>query len=262
MFVNWLVGLTFLPSVFGYEPRLSVYWTLTIEVTFYIWVFAFIVLGVWKRHLSTIMIAWLTISMLNQFAIQSELLAKVFITGFAGHFCAGMTLYQVVRRRQTAVTPLVLIMSWICFYNANIAYFVYMQKAFGFTVDQRFVPFIGPLIVAAVYASSKVELEAKAFAKACNVLGLASYPLYLIHTDVGHGGRMYLDRFGYRYPSLLEVVTPWIHMSIAVGLSIAISIIFAMVIEPPARKTLRAALACIASVTRRSKKSRGLAQSK
>jgi peptidoglycan/LPS O-acetylase OafA/YrhL len=247
MFISWLVGLTFLPNVFGYAPRLSVYWTLTIEVTFYIWVFVFIVLGIWRRHLNAIMLVWLSIALLNQFVVQSDLIALVLVTDFAGHFCAGMVLYQLIRDQRTAVTPLILLLSWVCFYSYNIGYFSYMEKAFSFSVDQRFVPFVGPVIVGICYASAMMSVAPSLLTRLFSVLGLASYPLYLIHTDVGHGGRMFLDRVAVRFPSILEVATPWVHMALAIGLSVAFSIVFALWIENRARNILRALITRLAS---------------
>lgn len=242
MFISWLVGLTFLPTAFGYAPRLSVYWTLAIEVTFYIWVFVFIVLGIWRKHLNAIMLTWLSIALVNQFLVQSAFLAKVIISDFAGHFCAGMVMYQLIRNQRAAVTPLILLLSWICFYSYNIGYFSYMELAFSFAVDQRFVPFIGPVIVGVVYACAMMSVAPGLATKMFSILGLASYPLYLIHTDVGHGGRMYLDRVAVRFPSILEVATPWVHMALAIGLSVALSIFFALVVEKPARNILKALL--------------------
>lgn len=253
MLVAWFVGLTFLPNVFGYDPRLSVYWTLAIEVTFYIWVFAFIALGIWRKHLNAIMLVWLSIALLNKFVFQSNFLTKVLITDFAGHFCAGMVLYQLIRSQRAAVTPLILLLSWVCFYSYNIGYFSYMEKAFGFAVDQRLVPFIGPVIVGIVYASAMVSVAPGMLTKIFSVLGLASYPLYLIHTDVGHGGRLYLDRLAARFPSILEMATPWVHMALAIGFSVALSIAFALLVENRARNILKALIARFTPVEGRHK---------
>nr|WP_250808108.1 acyltransferase [Neorhizobium tomejilense] len=238
LLVQWIVGLTFVPGAFGFEPRLSVYWTLAIEVTFYLWVAVFITTGVW-RYLNVIMVSWLALALVNQFLFQNSSVSAIFLTNFAGHFCAGMAIYQIVRGRATAVTPIILAAAWLCFYKYNLGYFNYMAAAHGFVVDQRFVPFIPLLVILSVYAAADVATVGPSVARWFSVLGAASYPLYLVHTDVGHGGRMYFDRLAGRFPSISDIITPSVHMGIAIIGSVTASVLFAVYVEPRARSLLK-----------------------
>jgi peptidoglycan/LPS O-acetylase OafA/YrhL len=236
--LKWLAGLTFLPGLFGYEPRLSVYWTLKVEVTFYLWIGVLITLGVWQRYLTAVMIAWLSISLANQLLLGNSFISNVLITDYAGHFCAGIVLYQYIRGQRSAWMPLILGMSWLAFYHYNVGYFSYMDRVYDFAPDARFVPFIPILIVGLVFGCASATY-APFSSRFCSVLGLASYPLYLIHTDVGHWPRMMLDRVGHFHPNVLAIITPSVHMTLAILCSIALSIVIALFVEPRVQRATK-----------------------
>lgn len=61
---QYLANLTLVPAWFGQEPIDGAYWSLAIEINFYLWVAAAIALGQ-LRHIERLLLAWLALSFVN-----------------------------------------------------------------------------------------------------------------------------------------------------------------------------------------------------
>ncbi|QGA58253.1 acyltransferase [Brucella sp. 2280] len=231
-FISWVASLTFFSTWFGIEPRLTLYWTLTVEATFYLWVFVFLSLGIWRKHLNAIMVIWLSIALVNEFSLRNFWLSKVLITPFAGHFCVGMALYQILRGQKSPIQILIMSLSWLCFYSYINGHFLYITNSFGAHQDANTAIIIPVIIVSLVYVCA-IAQPSMIPAKACKTLGLASYPLYLIHVDAGFWPRAYADRVLFKeFPWLADVFTPAFMMVFSILLSIVLSIVIALYVEP------------------------------
>ncbi len=186
-FAVWFANLFILPQIFGQPFVDAVYWSLVYEVLFYGWVALFVWLGLVGKHLATICWVWLAIAVCDRFFVQSVVLERVFITEFTGFFVIGAALY-LLDRKQAGWRGAALLVGGIVLGVEGLA-------TFGI-VEVDGVPANPPLSLdfrlASTLAMAGAVLFALAapqlsrFARAGFVLGGISYPLYLLHHDVGY----------------------------------------------------------------------------
>ncbi|MEM7301672.1 MAG: acyltransferase [Pseudomonadota bacterium] len=210
---NILANLTFLPQLFGQTFTDGVYWSIVVELIFYGWVALLAYFGVLQRWFLPTVSAWLSIAILNEFVIQNEIIEHLFLTPHAGYFIAGMLLYRRMIARQGE--PL----DWIYLVLA-IAHCVVFEM-------RRGIPF-------AENAETQLELLSVALATLCvfamfaltlkitvpdnlirytTLLGAISYPLYLVHQNIGYMILNQVDGLLPEYGSLLVAI------SLTVGLA-------------------------------------------
>ena len=87
-----------------YQPYMdSAYWTIVCEVIFYAWVYLLIACGLFRRRIDVVVLIWLALSLLNETALQSYAVRKLFLTDQSAFFAAGLLLYEIFKGRRDAV---------------------------------------------------------------------------------------------------------------------------------------------------------------
>lgn len=193
--VQYLANITLAHEIIGIDHMDAVYWTLIVEIIFYI-IFAFLFLPIKTVNNKTYLLSlWLAISYVNLTvrALEAEThwlflaFRQVFVLDYAPLFIIGIIM-SLLKQGMHHKGFLILIMgcylhTWIL-YPANVA--AYLSGAFVFF--SALVFHNSPLL------SSKYLL----------IIGWISYPLYLLHREIGY---LIIRQFEvYEFPVLLGVV--------------------------------------------------------
>ncbi|NML25886.1 acyltransferase family protein [Zoogloea dura] len=239
---RWLASLTYFPRAFGVEPLSSVYWTLAIEVQFYGLVTLLLAVGWWKRHGDLILWSWLLISFATQYLHREPLLAEVLITEYAGHFCAGMILYRIhAGQPPRFATPALLLA-----FSLMSKHIQHIDEWLGGSYQVLFPPLgillAAPAIACIVLVAARASaLPPGPIARGAALLGAMSYPLYLVHADLGFWSHAIFERkwFG-RYPGLADTITYPLMALGASTLSILLAALVAARVEPCLQARMKA----------------------
>lgn len=237
---RWLASQMFYPSLFGIEPLSSVYWTLAVEIHFYGAVALLMALGVWKRHNDLILWIWLVCAFIVQYFGGPSWLAQALITEYAGHFSAGIILYRLHSGRQPRFAIAALLVS-CALISKHIQH---VDEWLGGSFQEFFSPtsivLAAPCLIALVLLATRIPPLPRHQSPIAPILGAMSYPLYLIHADLGFWSHAIFERklFG-QFPLLTEWISYPLMTIGALVLSLLISWLVASRIEPPLQIKLK-----------------------
>jgi peptidoglycan/LPS O-acetylase OafA/YrhL len=166
---DYLVGLTMASSDLGYRWVDGAYWSLLIEIKFYAWIallyFAFAARFLW---------AWFVFCLVAFVGGHfSDLVAQAAIRDYLPFFTAGMGFYLQFKNRRIERGAVIL------FVAAGLMYIGW--RSFGIAVH---VLTAAMIVLFELFVIGRMRwLERTGLAS----LGLVSYPLYLLHQDIGVG---------------------------------------------------------------------------
>lgn len=190
---QWAANLTLLPQFFGFEFVDGVYWTLVYEFIFYGWVALLLFAGIFHSRMMIICAMWLVISALNHYVFQIGALERLFITEFAGAFVSGLMLWHA-REYGWSVFGTALIAASVFLLAGGLVeadkqdFLVYVVPQIDFAMGLSFAALV-ILIVGAGIFMPQIQRGRKTLI----MLGGISYPLYLVHQELGYAIFRQLD---------------------------------------------------------------------
>jgi peptidoglycan/LPS O-acetylase OafA/YrhL len=194
----------------------GVYWTLTIELTFYFWIFTFFVTGI-LRYTKYLFSPLILISILQSqgFIEISFWLNKLFILEYLSYFLAGICFYKVVNKSANKLTYAILALCLIS------TLFVFSQKVF--LISLAFYVFFFFAI------SGRLKFLS---VKPLIFLGGISYSLYLLHQNIGY---VIINKFyGLGIDPIISIIT-------AICVSILLAYFTTRFVEKPSLIAIRSA---------------------
>lgn len=229
------------------------YWTLAIELFFYALVFILIsfdkfhLIGRLAIAIGLISSGFNIIALLHQaagsalipeilFKIQDSRVADLLLLNHGMFFALGVFLWLQLMKRPTQQQIL-----WCCIFTAagcvQIAATVGSFEAKGAGMP-LFVPVVIWLLALGVIVSSVVFNPAFAkvpawFSKALRRMGLMTYPLYLLHQNVGLALIGQLTKMG---------VHPYLALGIGIGFALSASWAISVYLEPHVQKAMKSVL--------------------
>lgn len=226
---QWAAQLVIVSRLLGQPAMDGAYWTIEYEVVFYAWVTVLIASGLPRRRWILAVAAWLVLSVLNETAIGSGALRKVFLTDSSGFFAFGMLVFQAqqgVDRRVAAL--LVLALAW-----TTMSRFVvepHFLQVYGIHRSPAGLALVGLAAPGVVALAASLRTVANPRGVAVWAGGL-TYPLYLLHQAIGYA---VFARFG----------TPdnrWIVAGLLVAVLLVLAGLVAAWVEPAGRRLVLAA---------------------
>ncbi len=203
----------------------TVYWTLTVELTFYFWVFVFFITGQLKYTeylFSPIVIISI---MQSQKVIEvSNLMNDIFIIPHLSYFLAGICFYKITNRLANGLTYFILVMCLLS------TYFVFSLKVF----------LISFLFYAFFYFAISGRLKFLSI-KPFVFLGGIFYSLYLLHQNIGYV--IINELYKYDFEPIISVI-------VATCISIYLAYLTTKYIEKPSLITIRNAYKKITNTKR------------
>ena len=232
--VQALVNLTMTQEAFDVVNVQGAFWTLWTELKFYLLIGVFILVGITRRSLIAFAVLWPVLGQIAA-ATHSGFLNSLLIPTYAPYFSAGILLFLLFRERHELVTWLALGFAWVlCIQQAT----GYARRASALTdspVDPTVIAVIVTLSIAAVYACSFGPVSRVSW-RWLTVAGALTYPLYLVHGQLGF---FLIDTLHGRMDSRLVLV---VAAACALALAYAIHRLVERPFASPLRRSVEASL--------------------
>jgi peptidoglycan/LPS O-acetylase OafA/YrhL len=224
--IQVLTNFTMLQDGLGVAPVDGVYWTLWVELKFYLLIGLLTLFRVTYRSAVGFMTLWLASAVALR-TEQNELLTTLLIPAWAPYFIIGMALYLVHRFGSNVMLWGLVLASWaLAVSRAGELRFFGGLPDDVVTTDTVIWIVSGFVVVMSVMALGGLRWMRWRF---LTTLGLLTYPLYLIHQWIGW---VIIDR-------LRETFTPGQTVAIVVTIMLLASWAIARFIEAPAQRWLR-----------------------
>lgn len=181
---RYLLNMTMFNGFFLIGNIDGVYWTLCLELKFYL----FMLFLLYLKHIPYIqryLIVWTLVSGINYW-VNSSLIKYIFITDFAPFFISGCLFFLCYKEgfnwRRSLLIGLNFVLGFLLEKN------VLIEKTLHY-VTLNFYPLTLLFILASFYLAFILILQLrnseKGYDRLFSYLGKLSYPLYLIHFNVG-----------------------------------------------------------------------------
>jgi peptidoglycan/LPS O-acetylase OafA/YrhL len=221
--ISWrqgLVNLTMLQGFLNVPHVDGVYWSLEVELVFYAWMLAIFAAG-WMRHARALMALWLTMSIATLLAALllhhavPTLASRYLLVDYSAFFSIGAAAYLDFRARRIAPSTwclfaLAAAAAWLGGGLPGLAIAATMVLLFSLLVWRKAGLLDSPVLV---------------------FMGTISYPLYLLHQNIGYVILRNLRAQGVDYGWALV-------LACVVALAAATALTFG--VERPAQRRLRA----------------------
>jgi peptidoglycan/LPS O-acetylase OafA/YrhL len=182
-FKDYLVNMTMLGG-FVYAPYLDgSYWSLTVEMHFYLLV-AMVILLRKIQWAESLVIAWLVATMLLQIFPFSAL-DSLLIGRYSPYFIAGAMCYFIRTHGLSIIRLVTVFAAWLLALERDIGFLATMSRHYATSFDAAVVVaiitvfFIAMLLIATRKTGRLAEQQ-------WALLGALTYPLYLAHQTIGY----------------------------------------------------------------------------
>jgi len=190
-FTQYLANLSMVSGYFGIKAVDGVYWTLLIELKFY---FLISVLLFFKqmKNIEFYLFLWLLISVLSIYIKLPVVVEYFLFTRWSSYFIAGAFFYLLRKNGSSLLCLVGIVLS----YFISITYAYWSTSSLYRQYGTEFSPLIISGIVSILYilmflvSIKKTEVLNK---RVMLSFGMLTYPLYLIHQNVGY---MLFNHFG------------------------------------------------------------------
>ncbi|MNJ98031.1 Acyltransferase family protein [compost metagenome] len=186
-FKTYLINMTMFQGGIGVKNIDGVYWTLFIELKFYIFIAMYLIINKIKSfNINYFIFFWLIISFIPLIidfnsSIYLKAIRSIFFLHFSSYFIAGMLFYKLYSEHKNKViyTAALLFCMLISIYNAT------RKEIEGSDLSPTVIAGIVVFFYAIMYLCSLGKLQ---FInnKSMMKLGILTYPLYLIHQNIGY----------------------------------------------------------------------------
>ena len=212
-FTTYIINLSMVHEFIGVAHIDGVYWSLSIELIFYFWM-ATLLLSNNLNKILKILIALHILCFLALSPTFPKILSQLLILKYLPFFSLGICIYQISLGKKTILLTL-LVMS-------SIAYTLLAYNILHSTI----------LIVAILYFLLRTKYNFRAN-KILLFLGSISYPLYLIHQNIGYS--LLINSYKNGFPPLIAILA-------ALLISIGLATIIHTYIEKPFGKKMKTTL--------------------
>lgn len=174
-----LVNLTMLPDPLGVARVDNVYWTLWLELKFYLLFLLVVIAGLTYRRVVAFCLIW-SIAAVSLGELRQPWLDSLLIRGNAQYFIAGVALFLIRREGPRPVLWIIVGLSWVLsmhYYDGNP-----WQAAHGGSYTPSSILITACYLVMILLALGKLD---RLNWRGLTALGAATYPLYLLHNVAG-----------------------------------------------------------------------------
>ncbi|SDT34808.1 acyltransferase family protein [Microlunatus soli] len=232
--MDGLVNLTMMQGAFDVSPVQGAFWTLWVELKFYLLMGVFVLVGITRRRVLAFALIWPVMGQLAD-ATDTNLLNSLLFPTYAPFFAVGMLLFLIYRDRGDIVAWLGVGLNLIWCLQYVTDYAERASELVKRPVSPTVLAVIVLLMVVAIWAVSSGPLAALDW-RWLTVVGGLTYPLYLIHVQFGF---FIIDLTHEHLPAYLVLA-----MAIAVVLVLAVLLHYGVEerLHRPMRKAVRNAL--------------------
>ena len=235
---QWAANMTFLAPLFGQPFADGVYWSIVVELVFYAWVALMMLAGVLPRRVLVFGAGWLAVSAVNELWLDIGGLRFGMATLYAPWFVFGIAMHRVVTMGASAgAVGLAFAAAALSMHHVVVEQMT-ITSEYGTVADQLGVMTLNAGLLA-LFATAVLRRNAVRPSGWLAMAGALTYPLYLLHQNIGY--------------VLLDGLAPATGKHAAVALVIAIMLAASWAVQRffdrPARRLLgRAIDAALASL--------------
>lgn len=181
--VQYILNLSMVSGFIGVEMVDGVYWTLLVEIKFYALIFVLLILGQIHR-IEWFLAFWLLLTAVSLVIPLPKIVTFLFLTDWSAFFIAGALFYLI---RQHGLNLYRGGMLWASFMVAifeNLRQLSHLEKMY----NSYFSPLVTSLLILAFFVIFLlIALGKTQFFSSPHLvkLGILTYPLYLIHQNIG-----------------------------------------------------------------------------
>jgi peptidoglycan/LPS O-acetylase OafA/YrhL len=244
--VGWqdvLVNLTMFHEPLGSPAVAEVYWTLWAELRFYL-IFSLVVWwGLTYRRVVAFCLVWLGVVAAAKAFVDSGpvggIVHTVLLTDYAPLFTAGVAFYLMYRFRPTLLTWGIVAASFVL--AVPSVRFRATLEAFHGEVVQSWPAVVLLAVCFALIAAAALGWLSWVRGRWLVVVGATTYPLYLLHLDIG-GTLLHLWKGS---------MPPLVLVAVVTGLMVVLAWLVHRYVERPVAPLLKRALLWLAATVRR-----------
>ncbi|MBV5347681.1 acyltransferase [bacterium] len=181
---DYLVNLTMFASWFGTQFIDGAYWSLAVEMLFYIYVWLALRFGLFD-HIEWLLAAWLVVSAVN--ALRPMWPVEFWLNArWAPFFVTGSVFFMVRMHGVTALRTGLLLVAYV------LSLFYALAEAARSDAISGYEPLLSGVIVVAVsgffavFAAIAFKRWTVAYSPMVAWLGVLTYPVYLLHQNLGY----------------------------------------------------------------------------
>jgi peptidoglycan/LPS O-acetylase OafA/YrhL len=181
---KWAYNLTMAPRLFDEGVIDGVYWTLLVELKFYLLILGLCLIGMTLNRVLGFSVAWLTVSVWDAIDPLPQMLNNLLVPEWAPYFVGGILCALIAREgwRKRYAVPLAVSAGWSVHLATDLSR--KQSELYGAHLSVWVVGgfVLGTFVLFALIASHK--LQWRWLAKPA-LLGGLTYPLYLLHENIG-----------------------------------------------------------------------------
>jgi peptidoglycan/LPS O-acetylase OafA/YrhL len=226
-----VLNLTMFQTAFGVEHLDGAFWTLWVELKFYLLLLGMALIGITRERMLALCLVWPVVGALAE-RTDSVLLSEILVPKYAPFFCIGILIYLVYREGWSASIGLLLglnycIALWVC----SAHYILWSERVAGVPVSFRALAVLLTLCIAALVVATLTPVSRVDW-RWLTVLGALTYPLYVIHQV---SGWVLLNRLGPVLPAYVALV-------VVIALMLVLAYLVHRYVERPLGSRLRRAV--------------------
>jgi peptidoglycan/LPS O-acetylase OafA/YrhL len=228
--VQFLCNLSMIQSVFKINDVDGVYWTLFVEIRFYLLIFIVLSIGQIK-NIIIFLYCWSIVSILNLFIALPVVFKFFLILNYAPFFIAG-SVFFLARIHGYNVAKILLLLTSItlCLFYTNqqlLETSEYYKTSFSPIIVTIIICFIFFIFI--LLSLRKLDFVNKPF---MYLLGILTYPLYLVHQNIGY----------MIFNHTAGLLNRWVILVITVTLMITVAYCISVFVERPLSLLMKKAL--------------------
>ena len=227
---RWLANLMMIPKLLGQSHIDGVYWSIVIEIIFYGWVAVLLALGVFKRRQLALLALWVGLALANEMLLHDKIAQYCLITRYAGYFALGILSYRchAQERRPWAVEVAIGVAALGSCLLADQDHIAWMQANLGYEAAWS-LPFAAMKLLAMLaLLNMAVRVPPIIRPSWCLVLGGLTYPLYLLHMNLGY---MIMHRVS-------GTLDRWSALALAAAIVVLLAWLILRFVEPVGRRLI------------------------
>jgi peptidoglycan/LPS O-acetylase OafA/YrhL len=181
---QYLANLTMVQGFFGVSDVSGVYWTLAVEIQFYFLTFLVLLFGQ-VRRLSYLLGLWLLASIILSLQEPHGVVRFFLFPQWSSYFIAGAMLFLIHREGPSPYKIFVVVGCYVL----SVAYAVNLVPFGGDPLEADLSPAVIASALAVSYALFlfiAMRPRSSGGSNPFYILGLITYPLYLLHQDIGY----------------------------------------------------------------------------
>lgn len=227
--VNYLVNMTMLSGFVGVPSLDGAYWSLFVEIRFYLLVACALAIG--RVHQAQTMILFWLVASVGLELWPIGILRSVLITDYAAYFIAGAACFLIWSKGASSLRVAIVVIAWLLATVQSITALKRFEDHYQTSMNPSIV---AGIVTAFFIAMMLVSLKCTGPLRlgSWRLAGGITYPLYLLHERIG------FIVFNKAYPAVNSHLLFWSTLCSVLGLALAVHVFVERRVSSPFKAAL------------------------